>query len=48
VDEVLASVTADPARRRPRGHAAALIPAGHGALALTTFLLAVLSAVGTL
>ncbi len=49
VDEVLASVAADPARqRRPRGHAAALIPAGHGALALTTFLLAVLSAVGTL
>jgi hypothetical protein len=48
VDEVLAGVTADPARRRPRGHAAALIPAGHGALALTTFLLAVLSAVGTL
>jgi hypothetical protein len=49
VDEVLASVSADPARqRRSRGHAAALIPAGHGALALTTFLLAVLSAVGTL
>ena len=48
VDEVLASVTADPARRRPRGHAAALIPVGHGALALTTFLLAVLSAVGTI
>jgi manganese efflux pump family protein len=49
VEEVLASATADPARqRRPRGHAAALIPAGHGALALTTFLLAVLSAVGTL
>jgi hypothetical protein len=49
VEEVLASATADPARqRRPRGHAAALIPAGHGALALTTFLLAVLSAAGTL
>jgi hypothetical protein len=49
VDEVLAGVAADPVRqRRPRGHAAALIPAGHGALALTTFLLAVLSAVGTL
>jgi len=50
VDEVLASVPAAPARARRRApaHAAALIPAGHGALALTTFLLAVLSAVGTL
>jgi manganese efflux pump family protein len=49
VEEVLASATADPAApRRPRGHAAALIPASHGVLALTTFLLAVLSAVGTL
>jgi hypothetical protein len=39
---------AEPARRpRSKGHAAALIPASHGLLALTTFLLAVLSAVGT-
>ena len=49
VEEVLASAAAAPARPpRPRGHAAALIPASHGMLALTTFLLAVLSAVGTL
>jgi len=49
VEEVLASAAADPARpARARGHAAALIPASHGMLALTTFLLAVLSAVGTL
>ena len=48
VDEVLAGAAADPARpRRSAGHAAALIPASHGALALTTFLLAVLAAVGT-
>ena len=48
VEEVLASATAAPARpRRPKGHAAALIPATHGVLALTTFLLAVLAAVGT-
>ena len=49
VEEVLASATAPPAApRRSKGHAAALIPASHGMLALTTFLLAVLSAVGTL
>ena len=49
VEEVLASAAAAPDRPpRPRGHAAALIPASHGMLALTTFLLAVLSAVGTL
>jgi len=49
VEEVLASATADPVKpRRAKGHAAALIPASHGLLALTTFLLAVLSAVGTL
>jgi len=48
VEEVLAGAAADPARaQRSRGHAAALIPASHGALALTTFLLAVLAAVGT-
>jgi len=48
VEEVLASAAADPAvPRRAKGHAAALIPASHGMLALTTFLLAVLSAVGT-
>jgi hypothetical protein len=47
VDEVLAAAAAPPRPRRARGHAAALIPAGHGVLALTTFLLAVLTAVGT-
>jgi hypothetical protein len=47
VDEVLAAAAAPARRRRERGHAAALIPAGHGVLALTTFLLAVLTAVGT-
>ena len=49
VDEVLAGVAAGPARsaRRPRGHMAALLPAGHGLAALATFLLVVLTAVGT-
>jgi hypothetical protein len=47
VDEVLAGAAAPARPRRARGHAAALIPAGHGVLALTTFLLAVLTAVGT-
>ena len=47
VDEVLAGAAALARPRRERGHAAALIPAGHGVLALTTFLLAVLTAVGT-
>ena len=46
VEEVLASAAA-PAPPRAKGHAAALIPASHGVLALTTFLLAVLAAVGT-
>jgi hypothetical protein len=47
VDEVLAGAAAPARPQRERGHAAALIPAGHGVLALTTFLLAVLTAVGT-
>ena len=47
VDEVLAGAAAQARPQRERGHAAALIPAGHGILALTTFLLAVLTAVGT-
>jgi hypothetical protein len=47
VDEVLAGAAAPARPQRDRGHAAALIPAGHGVLALTTFLLAVLTAVGT-
>lgn len=50
VDNVLASMPPGPSggARRPLGHAAALIPVGHGIGALTTFLLAVLTAVGTL
>ena len=47
VDEVLAGAAVPARPQRVRGHAAALIPAGHGVLALTTFLLAVLTAVGT-
>ena len=47
VEEVLAGAAAPDPPRRARGHAAALIPASHGILALTTFLLAVLAAVGT-
>jgi hypothetical protein len=49
VDDVLASVPADPSRpeRKPRPHLATIVPAGHGLAAITTFLLAVLTAVGT-
>ena len=47
VDEVLAAAAAPAPPPRAKGHAAALIPASHGVLALTTFLLAVLAAVGT-
>jgi len=47
VEEVLAAAAAPDPPPRARGHAAALIPASHGILALTTFLLAVLAAVGT-
>jgi hypothetical protein len=47
VDEVLAGAAAPDPPPRDKGHAAALIPASHGVLALTTFLLAVLAAVGT-
>jgi len=50
VEEVLAGVRADPAGRRrgPKGQLAALVPAAHGMLAITTILLAVLAAVATL
>jgi manganese efflux pump family protein len=46
-DEVLADISADPSgpARKHRGHLAPLVPAGHGAAALTTFFLAVLTAV---
>lgn len=48
IDQVIASVPAHPslAARRPRLHVAALIPAGHGIAAVTTFALAVVTAVG--
>lgn len=48
IDQVIASVPASPplAVRRPRLHAAALIPAGHGIAAVTTFALAVVTAAG--
>ncbi|MDR3034394.1 MAG: hypothetical protein LBV78_14990 [Kitasatospora sp.] len=46
-DEVLADMTAGPPRpaRKQHAHLAPLIPAGHGAAALTTFVLAVFTAV---
>jgi hypothetical protein len=46
-DEVLADASADPswAARKYREHLAPLVPAGHGAAALTTFFLAVVTAV---
>ncbi len=48
IDQVIASVPAHPslAARRPRLHVASLIPAGHGIAAVTTFALAVATAVG--
>jgi hypothetical protein len=47
IEEVVASMPATlaPARRRVKGQLAALVPASHGVLAFTTFLLAVLTAV---
>ena len=46
-DEVLARVSADPSRpaRKHHEHLAPLIPVGHGVAALTTFFLAVLTAI---
>lgn len=46
-DEVLAHVPADPSRpaRKRHEHLAPLVPVGHGTAALTTFLLAVVTAV---
>jgi hypothetical protein len=48
-DEVLAHLQADPpkAARRPMTYLAPLIPAGHGVAALTTVLLAIVTAVST-
>jgi hypothetical protein len=47
VDNVVASVPANPSRpeRRPRPHLATIVPAAHGLAAITTFLLATLTAV---
>jgi hypothetical protein len=48
IDDVLAGVAAGTSTaRRPKGHMAPLLPAGHGVAAVTTFLLVVLTAVGT-
>jgi hypothetical protein len=49
VDDVLAGVQAAPSgpERQPRTHLTAIVPAGHGLAAIATFLLAVLTAVGT-
>jgi hypothetical protein len=46
VDDVVSQANAAPplARKRPRGHLATLIPAGHGVAAMATMLLAVLTA----
>jgi hypothetical protein len=46
-DEALADISADPPRpaRKQREYLAPLVPAGHGAAALTTFFLAVVTAV---
>jgi hypothetical protein len=48
-DEMIASLLADPfpARRRRRAQLVPLIPVLHGFGALTTFMLAVLAAIGT-
>lgn len=48
VDDVVANMPGDPSQvtRKPRGHLAALIPAGHGVAAIATVLLALLTAVG--
>lgn len=48
-EEVLASIPPEPpprGRRKSRGHMMPLIPAAHGMGAVTTFLLAVLAAIG--
>src|SRR6266851_5321392 len=49
IDELLASVPADPSQavKKPRAHPAALIPFGHGLAAVATFVLAVVTSVGT-
>ncbi len=48
VEQVIAGVAAAPrpGARRPKVHLAALIPAGHGVAAVTTFALAVVTAAG--
>jgi hypothetical protein len=49
VEEVIASLPADSsmASKKSRAHLAALVPAGHGIMALVTFALAVVTAAGT-
>ena len=47
--EVIASLPADASRRprKPRVYPAAVIPFGHGLAALATFVMAVVTAIGT-
>ncbi len=49
IDEVIASLPAEaPTRaRKPRVYPAAVIPFGHGLAALATFVMAVVTAIGT-
>jgi hypothetical protein len=49
IDDLLARLAAEPHRaaKKPKGHLATLVPVGHGIAAVTTFLLAVLTAAGT-
>ena len=49
IDEVIASLPADASTRarKPRVYPAAVIPFGHGLAALATFVLAVVTAIGT-
>ncbi len=49
IEEVIASLPAgSPARtRKPRVYPAAIIPFGHGLAALATFVMAVVTAIGT-
>ena len=49
IDEVIASLPAEASApaRKPRVYPAAVIPFGHGLAALATFVMAVVTAIGT-
>ena len=49
IDEVIASLPAESSARarKPRVYPAAIIPFGHGLAALATFVMAVVTAIGT-